>query len=229
MIAGVDGTSQGWIVVLCGLDLRGLRGLFIQQLRDLPRDVEIAAVDVPIGLPGRAHREADLLARKSLGEPRRRSVFPCPLRATLGARSWEEACERTEQIDGRRVSRQTFGILRKIEEADEFVRSDAWACRTIYEVHPELSFAKWSGAPMVYGKKSPAGRDERCRLIAATFGPDAFATVRQSVRGNQVGSDDVMDAFAAVWTASRIRAGTAEPFPVDRVLDTENVPMQMWA
>lgn len=229
MIAGVDGTSQGWVAVLCGDHLDDPRSLFIERLIDLPRDLRIVAVDVPIGLPDQGGRDADRLARAALGEPRRRSVFPCPVRPALAANSWEEACTLTERTDGRRVSKQTFAILRKVAETDAFVRSDPWAQHVVHEVHPELSFARWSGAPMVYNKKRAAGREERCRLITATFGASAFQALRASLRGTRVGSDDLADAFAAAWSASRILAGIAERLPEDRIVDAEGVPMTIWA
>lgn len=88
---------------------------------------------------------------------------------------------------------------------------------------------KWQGRPMSHGKKKPAGREERRRLIDPTFGPDVFRRVEESLRGHRVGTDDLADAFAAVWTAARIVAGTAERFPEDDRLDSEGVPMRIWA
>ena len=79
------------------------------------------------------------------------------------------------------------------------------------------------------GKKSPAGRNERQTLTAAAFGPGAFESVREALRGHHVGSDDVADAFAAAWTASRIAAGKAERFPNERVVDAKGVSMHIWA
>ena len=228
MIAGVDGTSQGWVAVICDDDLENPKGLFVDHLVELPRGLRVAAVDVPIGLPEKGARNADRLARKALGE-RRSSVFPTPIRPVLGASSWKEACARTERADGRRVSKQTFAILPKIAEADVLVRSDSWARRNLYEVHPELSFAKWSGAPMMHGKKTPAGRAERLALIGASFGAGAFEEARHSLRGHHVATDDLADAFAAVWTAARICAGRAEKFPPERDVDEEGVAMQIWA
>ena len=155
-------------------------------------------------------------------------MFPTPVRAVLGERSWEEACARHERVDGRRVSKQTFGILGKIAEADAFLRSSRWARRTLYEVHPELSFARWAGAPMRHPKKSAEGRVERLALIASTFGARVFDDARRAVRGQQVGSDDLADAFATLWTAARIRAGTAERRPPDRAVDRAGLPMVIW-
>ncbi len=226
-LAGVDGTPAGWVVVACD-DARGdVRAFCVERLTDLPRNLRVVAVDVPIGLAEHGPRLADHLARRALG-PRGSSVFPTPVRAALGARSWEDACARHERVDGRRVSKQTFGILGKIAEADAFLRSSRWARRTVYEVHPELSFARWAGAPMRHPKKSAEGRAERHALIASTFGALVFDDARRAVRGQQVRSDDLADAFATLWTATRIHAGTAERRPPDVAVDREGLPMVIW-
>lgn len=228
MIAGVDGTRGGWVAVLCEDDLSGLRAVCLDRLSDLPRRLRVVAVDIPIGLSGKGPRQADHLVRVALG-PRRSSVFPTPVRAVLGATSWKEACIRNERADGRRVSKQTFAILPKITEADAFVRSVPWARRTLYEVHPELSFATLAGAPMPHAKKTPAGRLERLAIISATFGHQAFDQAFAHVRGHRVGWDDLADAFALAWTAARIRAGKAKPHPKEPAVDCEGVPMRIWA
>jgi predicted RNase H-like nuclease len=227
VIAGVDGTPAGWVVVSCDDALGDVHAFCVEGLADLPRGLRVAAVDVPIGLAERGPRLADSLARRALG-PRGSSVFPTPVRAVLGARSWEDACARHERADGRRLSKQTFGILRKIAEADAFLRASRWARRTLYEVHPELAFARWAGAPMRHQKKTTEGRAERLALIASTFGARAFDDARQAVRGHQVRADDLADAFATLWTAARIRAGTAERRPADRAVDREGLPMVIW-
>jgi predicted RNase H-like nuclease len=227
MIAGVDGTRSGWVAVLCEDDLSRAHAVCLDRLIDLPRRLRVVAVDIPIGLSEKGPRQADHLARKALGS-RRSSVFPTPVRAVLGAKSWRAACIRNARADGRRVSKQTFAILPKISEADAFVRSVPWARRTLYEVHPELSFATLAGAPMSHPKKAPAGRVERLALISATFGHGAFDNAYARVRGLRVGWDDLADAFALAWTAGRIRAGIAKPHPAEQVVDSEGVPMRIW-
>jgi predicted RNase H-like nuclease len=229
MIAGVDGTSRGWVAVLCDDDLGRPEARFLEKLADLPRTLRVVAVDVPMGLPDRGVREADRLARLALGEPRRRSVFPCPPRCVLGASGWEEACARSERIDGRRLSKQTFAILPKIAEADALLRSEEWARRRLYEVHPELSFARWSGTSMRFSKKNPVGREERRRLIADLFGPKAFAAARVAVSGHGITPDDLADAFAGAWSARRILTGRAERFPEKRMVDGKGLVMQIRA
>ena len=229
MVAGVDGTRRGWVAVICDGNLGKAAALFVRHIVELPRSLRVVAVDIPIGLPRRGSRAADVLARRRLGQPRGRSVFPCPIRSSIGAADWHEACRRTERVDGRRVTMQTFGIFPKIKEVDDLLRTQAWAQEVVREVHPEVSFAEWSGSPLRSGKKSPSGREERQRLIAATFGKNVFSRARETLRGHGVGADDLADAFAAAWTASRILLGTAKAFPAEPITDDAGLPMQIWA
>jgi len=69
-------------------------------------------------------------------------------------------------------------------------------------------------------KKTPAGRAERMALIARHFGTTAFDTVRAHIYAQVPGSktiryadDDIVDAFAALWTAERIVRGEAVTLP----------------
>ncbi len=82
---------------------------------------------------------------------------------------------------------------------------------------------------MKHRKKSPAGREERQKLIAAAFGSGIFERARESIRGHYVAADDLADAFAAAWTACRILARRAERLPETWQVDGEGMPMHIWA
>jgi predicted RNase H-like nuclease len=43
-----------------------------------------------------------------------------------------------------------------------------------------------------------------------------------------VADDDIYDAFAALWTAERIHAGTAEVIPDVPEIDSFGLEMRMW-
>jgi len=95
-VAGVDGTPGGWAVVIMNLKQLIVRKvLALSDLFDGRLDFKIVAVDVPIGLLERYEkggRACDRAARKLLGRHRGSSVFPAPIRSTLTARSWDDAC-----------------------------------------------------------------------------------------------------------------------------------------
>src|SRR4029077_5268811 len=116
----------------------------------------VVAVDVPIGLTESGPRECDVEARRVLGAPRASSVFPAPVRACLSATTYAQACEAHHRADGRRMSRQAFGILNKIREVNEMLMRDTRLQSRVREVHPEVCFAHWNrGKPMSHRKSRP--------------------------------------------------------------------------
>jgi predicted RNase H-like nuclease len=82
---------------------------------------------------------------------------------------------------------------------------------------------------MMHGKKCADGKRERLDLIAAGFGRGVFERLHESLRGQRVGLDDLADACAGAWTASRICAGIAVRYPQEDFPDEEGLLMRMWA
>ncbi len=188
----------------------------------------VVAVDVPIGLPERGARACDRAARALLG-PRRSSVFPAPLRALLAAASHDEASRLRERIERKRVSKQAWLIFPKIAEADRLLRRSAAARSAVREIHPELSFYYLNGErPMSAPKRKAAGRDERLEVLRAWCG-DAVDRSLASCGRLTCAPDDVIDAFAALWTAERIADGKAVVHPANPELDAHGLPMSITA
>ena len=106
------------------------------------------------------------------------------------------------------------------------MRGDAGAAARVHEVHPELSFMLMNGgAPMPFGKKSAEGRRDRERLIDRVF-PHAFRAVRARHARAEAKDDDILDAFAALWSADRIARGLARHFPEgEPARDASGLPM----
>jgi predicted RNase H-like nuclease len=157
------------------------------------------------------------------------SVFPAPVRAALGAASYEAACVESHKACGKKISRQTFGILPRIRDVDSLLRKSPALLNSVYEVHPEVCFVLWNdGRPLRNPKTSGFGFLERLALVQAVFGswPEE---VRATVRRNQVADDDILDAFAALWTAQRIHDGRAVRIENTDERDDCGLPMQMWA
>jgi predicted RNase H-like nuclease len=92
-----------------------------------------------------------------------------------------------------------------------------------YETHPEVAFETLnSGAPLGYRKKSFGGMEERRRLLTG-------AGIDLSDLGDSraVPVDDVLDAAACAWTASRIAAGAALSLPSPPE-EREGRPVAIW-
>lgn len=236
MVAGVDGIADGWLAVLMQpVDQQHNTRCEVRRvgkLRDLIDTVpalSVIAIDIPIGLADvyeRGGRSCDRLAR-SLLSVRRSSVFPTPIRGTLAAATWEEACviSRGSANTGMGLSKQAFGILPKIREIDELLQDHQELRSRIYEVHPELCFRRLAGAPMRHPKKSAEGRAERHLLLENVFDLSAIEASGAAVRAPTV---DLLDAAVACWTAARLYNGTAISHPDHAPLDSTGLPMVMW-
>jgi predicted RNase H-like nuclease len=228
----VDGCPAGWLCLVERAGSADLAAHVYTTVRDLlaaTHDCEVVAVDIPIGLTDAGPRRCDVEARRLLG-PRRSSVFPAPVRATLDATSYLDACERSAAAHGKRLSRQAFAILDRIRDVDAALRTEPDARERVYEVHPELCFYEWNDArPMPHSKHTSEGFRDRLALVTRDFGPEAYQRVRTSVRRGQATDDDILDAFAALWTARRICAGQARRVPEVPPVDACGLPMRMLA
>jgi predicted RNase H-like nuclease len=231
VVAGVDGARSGWICLTRGLAGGSVRARLFASAAALAEQEplpDVIAWDVPIGLDERAPRACDRLARAALGRPRGASVFPAPLRPVLAARTHAEATHLRRAIDDRGVSIQAFGIYAKVAEVDALLRARRGLRARVYEVHPEVSFQAWNGGLAICAsKKTREGRAARLALVAAHFGADAFPLARARWTKAAVADDDVLDAFAALWTAERIARGRARSLPEDPPLDGCGLPMRI--
>jgi len=58
-------------------------------------------------------------------------------------------------------------------------------------------------------------------------GPRAYETVRERYLHKEVASDDILDAFAALWTAERIINRDAQSLPEEPPVDSAGLPMRI--
>ena len=143
IVMGIDGCRAGWVAMSQDLitDLVSWQLLNrIDGLASLLPVPSVVALDIPIGLPERGVRACDVAARRLLGHPRGSSVFPAPIRPILDTGSYAEACEIRFAVEGKKMSRQAWGIVPKIREVDGFLRGNPAFQPTVHEAHPEVSF-----------------------------------------------------------------------------------------
>lgn len=228
IIAGVDGCPGGWICVtrdtVTGQVGHGLYANAGALLAQTPHPL-VLTIDIPIGLTNAGPRACDTAARALLGEPRRRSVFPAPIRPALTAATRQQASDITLAADGRGVGAQSWAIYPKILDVDHAITPaiQQWC----FEIHPELCFRAWNnGVALSNVKSTPQGRIERETLIAVVFG-QARDQVRAGYPRRQVADDDINDAFAALWTAERVTTGVASTIPAVVPVDAVGLRMEM--
>jgi len=227
---GIDGCRAGWIAVSRGpqgltyridSDLAGLIGHF--------SDAERIFIDVPIGLPWAEApvRPCDAAARRALGAPRCSSVFPTPCREALAAADYVTASQKNFECLGWKLSKQTWGILPKIAEADRLLRETRSGA--LREVHPEVCFWALAGEqPMRYSKRTPQGRRERLEVLLR-YEPGVAALRLDALRNTRrtdVKEDDLLDA-AVVFLTAEAKDGTLAVLAGRPAQDTEGLPIEM--
>lgn len=122
-----------------------------------------------------------------------------------------------------------MGDCPKVCEIDEVLRQDLELRSIVHEVHLEVSFFFLADRqPMRHSKKTRAGKEERRRLLAPIFGLllQAALAERRNLASNE---DDILDAFAALWTAERIKKGMSQAIPTVPPRDSFELRMEIVA
>ena len=77
-----------------------------------------------------------------------------------------------------------------------------------------------------HGRGQSIGPRAPCESVGA-FDTAAFDTIRSRHPKSLVADDDILDAFAALWTAERIYNAEAGSLPELSSLDSKGIPMRM--
>lgn len=231
-LAGIDGCRAGWFAVAHNRATGSFHCAVYRSIEHAMGELEdcrVIAIGIPIGLPDAGPRACDVLARKFLQPTRGASVFPAPIRPVLAAATHNEASSIRYGIEGKRVSLQAFNITAKIAEVDRFLRSRPDHATRVVEVHPEVSFAAMAnGRAMPHRKSLAQGRDERLGLLARHFPRQSIMAALQEFPRSAVAKDDILDAFAALWSAQSIADGRAQRFPDAAEHDRHEIDMAIW-
>ena len=195
-------------------------------------DAELTLVDIPIGLPSAEcprDRLCDTMARRELG-PHASSVFPVPARSAVWADDYAEACRRNEEVLGRKLSKQSWGICPKIREADAVFRIAPRLQERIRETHPELCFKRLNGSVLIENpKKTRAGQKIRRELLRSwTTNLDAaLKQARRHYGSHWLDVDDLLDAVAAAVVARLAGEGKVGSVPLATERDACGVAMEI--
>jgi predicted RNase H-like nuclease len=192
-------------------------GSFIEVLDERP-SFSVVALNAPVGYRTDLEsggRACDRDARGLLGR-RASSVHTAPLRAS--------AEKGVVSIDDRLDAVSAKLLPRYREVAAEMA---PYRQRTVYEVHPELSFYQLNGdVPLRWSrsKKFDEGMGERRTLVEARM-PGIERVLDVEIDG--VSPAALLDVAACLWTARRISARIAIRLPTEPEWDEEGLRMEI--
>lgn len=236
---GLDWAKKGWFGVVLEDGAKPETEVFptILSVWHKHDDAERIFIDIPIGLPEKGRRQCDIDASDML-EDRRSSVFWTPCRDAIYATTLEDAKEVNTEKTEYSISNQTWAIMPRIREVDEFLLEVEDAQGTVREVHPEVCFWTFDVEKQIEdGKKTDNGRKDRLAVLQAVDsrakeiyedavekhidGPEPYArTLPKNAK------DDVLDALAAALTAQG-SDDQLETLPDDPPTDARGLPMEM--
>jgi len=207
-VAGIDRYRGGWVIAM-----RDQGAITLVAEPDttgaLARTTgcEVVTVDMPMALPVSGQRVAEQELRTALGRAAR-SVFTSPTRAAIDAATQNEATSINRANDGPGISAQAWGLAGSIRELRATLSGHSHLRRWC-ETHPETAFALLNGGPPLASKRSAQGVGQRLALLRPLV-PSVDDLLCSAPA--KVPVDDVLDALAALWSASRVVSGTHQTF-----------------
>ena len=228
---GIDGCKGKWLLV-CLSDTVYDVHLYdtIQEIGDRYQTADIILIDMPIGLPeSLLDVRPEALLRKQL-KGRASTVFNVPCRQAVKQTDYESASSTNYRILGKKLSRQSFGILPKIREIDDYLEDSPHWKNRLLECHPEYCFALLNhGMPISFNKKTPDGRRARIDLLVKND-PQTIPLItlfRKKYPRYQGRIDDLLDAMVlAVIGTAGLRLGF-HTLPPNATEDSRSIRMQI--
>jgi predicted RNase H-like nuclease len=217
-VLGVDGCKGGWVGVVLEDDAApvALVERSIDRLSDAAGPVDAIGIDMPIHLNEDADRVCDSAARQLI-RPFTSRVFNAPVLCVLDCETYLDACAASFAALGKKISKQTWALVPKIREVEQWRTSAGCA---VYEVHPEAAFAAMAGRVIAARKRTPEGAQvRRAWLDAQGLAPPE--------RPAGVGVDDLLDACAAAWSTRRLARGEGRSLPDPPVI-VRGQPQAIW-
>lgn len=232
VFVGADGCKTGWFTVLLSENTDWKVKVFpdVSRLWKEFSNALIILIDIPIGLrdEGPQGRLCDIEARKLLKPKRQFSVFKAPCRSAIDADNYRKAYDKNKRMTGKGFSLQTWNIIPKIREVDDFLSNNESARSRIREIHPEICFWAFAGHPMKNSKKKREGFSERMRVLQSVY-PHTNDIVNHALftyKRKEVARDDILDALSAAVTAA-MGIERLVSIPETPECDSKGLPMEM--
>lgn len=235
---GIDGCRGGWIAIGLSETDESFEAVYIPSMSNFwqkhGHSAKAVLIDMPIGLADdEVGRLAETSAREVL-KKRRSSVFAVPTRSAIAygaeqgftSENYAMACKINKDVEGKKLSKQSWNISAKIHEVNQFLVDTPPAQSILKESHPEVLF--WAlnhHQPMHYSKKTGLGFVERLNIISL-FQSNALEIIEHTYEkySKLLTDDDIIDALVCAVCA---RLGNFATLPPNPRLDAEGLPMQM--
>ncbi len=178
-----------------------------------------------------ASRECDRAVRQILPGGKKSSVFNPPVQAALKVKNYEEASGINFEKTGKKLSKQTWNIVPKIRELDNFLQKNKAISRLFYESHPETSFYRLNNSrPLMHNKRTLPGQNERL-LILQQFEPNTAniaQTILDSSRRKDFKTDDLYDAMVLAIAAKVHFPHNFQKLPEQTIFSETGLRQQVW-
>jgi predicted RNase H-like nuclease/5'-deoxynucleotidase YfbR-like HD superfamily hydrolase len=226
-VVGVDGCKGGWAAVaLTGnrVDIEVFAS--VSDLFAAHADAERFLIDMPIGLPESPDDLRPEAGARAMLRGKASSVFNCPCRQAVYA-SAKDASAVNREVLGKSLSAQSVGIIPKIRELDEYLAAHADIRPRVFESHPELCFAKLSGAAVQEGKRTPEGQQKRLDILSPLCPAVRGAVEHAGLPKKQAAPDDLIDAACLAVVAWLSLERPLKTVPERPKTDAHGLKMQM--
>jgi predicted RNase H-like nuclease len=218
VVAGVIPCEDGWLVASAKLqgvtiapELPRMLGSFMDVLDERPA-FSVVGLHAPVGLldhPVQGGRTCEREARALLGRRTAGYIRSAPARTTLNG-------------NGHAVDVGSAALAHRYAEVAQ--EMGPYRQRTVFEVHPELSFYQLNGdQPLEHTKRSAQGRQERHTLLEARI-PGVERILEARLK--RVRRHHLLDATACLWTARRILGRAMTRLPMDPEWDSQGLRME---
>ena len=233
IFSGIDGCKAGWINF--EIDDAGQWQSYVAESFRLCVEksrAEYFFVDMPIGLSSNeASRECDREVRNILPAGKKSSVFNPPVQEAIDTNCYEEASRINFEKTGKKLSKQTWNIVPKIRELDNFLQKNIAISRLFYESHPETTFYRLNNSvPLTHNKRTVPGQNERLRILKQ-LEPNA-ATIAQTILDNSrrkdFKPDDLYDAMVLAIAAKNYFPHKFQKLPEQTIYNKNGLRQQVW-
>jgi predicted RNase H-like nuclease/5'-deoxynucleotidase YfbR-like HD superfamily hydrolase len=226
-VVGVDGCKSGWAAAALAGDSFDI-GIFksIGNVFLAHGDAERILIDMPIGLPESPDELRPESQVREMLRGKASSVFNCPCRQAVYA-DGKSASAVNQAVLGKALSAQSVGIIPKIRELDEFLQRRPEVRGRVFESHPELCFAKLSGAPVLEKKRDGRGQQKRLGILSQ-YRPTVRAVVEHAdIKKAQAAPDDIIDAACLAVAAQLSLSQPLKSAPAQPQTDARGLMMRI--